>query len=58
MRRPARVRGGWTLPDATVPVAALAAVLLGLILVGALHLVGPTGLLEGLRAAGLPLHQT
>jgi uncharacterized protein YbaP (TraB family) len=29
-----------------------------LILVGALHLVGPTGLLEGLRAAGLPLHQT
>ena len=46
-----RRRLGWTLPDATAPVAALAAVLLGLILVGALsgrllREAGPTGLVD------------
>ena len=44
-------RRGWTLPDATVPAAVLAATLLGLILVGAvagavLRRAGPTGLVD------------
>ena len=44
-------RRGWTLPDATAPVAVLAATLLGLILVGAVsgavqRRAGPTGLVD------------
>jgi phosphatidylinositol-3-phosphatase len=62
MSRPARVRGGWTLPDATVPMAALAAVLLGLILVGALlgglvRQAGPTGLVDQPTESFLVAHR-
>jgi phosphatidylinositol-3-phosphatase len=62
MSRPARVRRGWTLPDATVPVAALAAALLGLILVGALtggllRGAGPTGLVDQPTESFLVAHR-
>jgi phosphatidylinositol-3-phosphatase len=62
MSRPARVRRGWALPDATVPVAALAAALLGLILVGALlggllRGVGPTGLVDQPTESFLVTHR-
>jgi phosphatidylinositol-3-phosphatase len=57
-----RRRAGWTFPAATAPVAALAASLLGLILVGALaggllRQAGPTGLLDQPAASFLVAHR-
>jgi membrane-associated phospholipid phosphatase len=57
-----RHRPGWALPDATAPVAALAASLLGLILVGALaggllRQAGPTGLVDQPAASFLVAHR-
>ena len=57
-----RRRAGWTFPAATAPVAALAASLLGLILVGALaggllRQAGPTGLVDQPAASFLVAHR-
>ena len=57
-----RHRAGWALPDATAPVAALAASLLGLILVGALaggllRQAGPTGLVDQPAASFVVAHR-
>jgi len=57
-----RHRPGWALPDATAPVAALAASLLGLILVGALaggllRQAGPTGLVDQPAASFVVAHR-
>jgi membrane-associated phospholipid phosphatase len=57
-----RRRAGWTFPAATAPVAALAASLLGLILVGALaggllRQAGPTGLVDQPAASFLLAHR-
>ncbi|HVG65068.1 MAG TPA: alkaline phosphatase family protein [Actinomycetota bacterium] len=57
-----RRRPGWALPDATAPTAALAASLLGLILVGALaggllRQAGPTGMVDQPTASFVAAHR-